>query len=294
MRKIGIVTDSHSGISQKSASELGIYVLPMPFYFDGECYFEDKNLSREEFFKKLSSSSQVTTSQPSPADVMDMWDKALQDYENIVYIPISSGLSSSCETACALSKDEAYNGRVFVVDNGRVSTPLHSSVLDAIELVNEGYSAAEIKHILEAARDKMVIYVSVDTLEYLKRGGRINSTTAAIGTLLNIKPVLKFDVGKLDMFQKCHGLNKAKKTMIEALKNDLNTTFKEYYENGEVKILAASSAGKETTEEWAAQIKEEFPGMEVMCDMLSLGVSCHIGPGGLGIGCSCRPKRNLT
>lgn len=291
MKKIGVITDSHSGITQKQAQELGIMVLPMPFYFDDACYYEDITLSREDFFEKLDSGITVVTSQPSPADVMKLWDEGLKRYEQIVYIPISSGLSGSCASALSLAQEEPYSGNVFVVDNGRVSTPLHRSVLDALELIEEGYSAPEIKDILEESRDKMVIYVSVETLEHLKRGGRISPATAALGTVLNIKPVLKFDVGTLDTFKKCRGTSKARKVMIEAMKQDLETTFREWYEKGEVYLLAASSSSKEVTNEWVQEIKEAFPGMEVMCDDLSLGVSCHIGQGGLGIGCSCRPRR---
>ncbi len=178
-----------------------------------------------------------------------------------------------------------------MVDNGRVSTPLHRSVLDALELIDEGYSPQEIKEILEEARDKMVIYVGVETLVHLKNGGRISPAAATLGTVLNIKPVLKFDVGTLDTFKKCRGFANARKVMIEAMRHDLETTFREWYEKGEVYLLAASSSAKEVTKEWIAEIADAFPGMEVMCDDLSLGVSCHIGQSGLGIGCSCRPRR---
>lgn len=291
MKPIGVITDSHSGLTQQQAKELGIFVLPMPFYVDDECCYEDITLSRDAFFEKLKSGANISTSQPSPADVMKLWDEALKEYEQVLYIPISSGLSGSCATAAAMAQEEPYEDRVFVVDNGRVSTPLRRSVLDALELIEEGYSAKEIKEMLEAARDKMVIYVGVETLEHLKRGGRVSPATAALGTVLNIKPVLKFDVGTLDTYQKCRGTKKAKKAMIEAMKNDLETKFKEWYDKGEIYLLAASSASEEDTQEWVKEIKEAFPGMEVMCDKLSLGVCCHIGYGGLGIGCSCRPKR---
>lgn len=291
MNSIGIVTDSHSGISQGEAKEQGIMVLPMPFYFGDDCYYENITLTREEFFQKLDSEASVTTSQPSPEKVMEIWDEALQKYESILYIPISSGLSGSCMTAKALAQEEKYEDKVFVVDNGRVSTPMHRSILDAVELIEEGYSAEEIQTILENARERMVIYVGVETLEYLRKGGRVTSATAALGSVLNIKPILKFDVGVLDTYKKCRGFKKVKKEMIKALQNDLETKFKEEYEAGEVYLLAASSASKEATDQWIQEIQEAFPGMDVMCDDLSLGVSCHIGPGGLGIGCSCRPKR---
>lgn len=291
MKAVGVITDSHSGITKEEAEKLNIKVLPMPFYIDDKCYYEDITCSREEFLQKLENGINVSTSQPSPAEVMEVWDKALEEYEQVLYLPISSGLSGSYGVASAMAQEEPYEGRVFVVDTGRVSTPLHRMVLDALELINEGYQPSQIKDILEKSRENMVIYVGVQTLDYLKRGGRITSAVAAIGTILNIKPVLKFDVGTLDVFKKCRGLEKAKTVMIEAIRYDMQNRFKEYYDKGEIYLLAASSATKEKTKEWIEKIKEAFPGMEVICDPLSLGVSCHIGPGGYGIGCSCRPKR---
>lgn len=290
MEPIGIVTDSHSSITQKEAAELGVMVLPMPFYFDEECYYEGTTLSREEFFEKLDSGKKVSTSQPAPAEVMKIWDSALEKFEQILYMPISSGLSGSCSAAFVIAQEQKYKGRVHVVDNGRVSTPMHRSILDALELIEEGYTALEIKQILEDEKEKMVIYIGVETLEYLKQGGRITPATALLGTVLHIKPVLKLDIGTLDTFQKCRGFIKARKTMIEAMQQDLNTTFQEAYQKNEVYLLAASSASEEITKEWVEEIKEAFPGMEVMCDNLSLGVSCHTGKGALGIGCSCKPK----
>ena len=291
MRPIGIITDSHSSITQAQAKELGILVLPMPFEIGEDQFYEDVTLTREQFFQKLDLGARIATTQPSMADVMAIWDKALKDYEQVLYIPISSGLSGSCATAFAMAQEEPYAGRVLVVDNGRVSTPLHRSILDALELIEEGYKAEQIKAILEEARDKMVIYVGVQTLEHLKNGGRITPATAALGTILNIKPVLRFDVGTLDTFKKCRGFAKAKKTMLEAIRHDLDTRFKEWYDRGEIYLLAASSSSKDDTEQWVLEIQEAFPDLPVMCDDLSLGVSCHIGYGGLGIGLSCRPKR---
>lgn len=291
MKPTGIVTDSHSGISQKEAEKLGIYVLPMPFYIDDQIYYEDIDLSREEFFKKLDSGADISTSQPAPADVTGLWDKALEEYQQILYMPISSGLSGSWATAMAMAQDEPYEGRVFVVDHGRVSTPLHRMILDCLELMGEGYSAPQIKEILEESRDKMVIYIGVDTLEHLKKGGRITPAAALLGSVLHIKPVLKLEVGILDPFKKCRGLAKAKKTMLEAMEHDIETRFKDEKDQGELYLLAASSSSREDTDQWVAEIQEAFPGMEILCDDLSLGVSCHVGYGGLGIGCSCRPKR---
>ncbi len=291
MRPIGVATDSHSGILPEAARKLGVMVLPMPFYFEDTCYYEEVSITREVFFEHLNSGERVSTSQPSPEAVMELWRDGLKNYDKILYIPMSSGLSGSCNTAKMLAEEAEFEGKVLVVDNGRVSTPLHRSVLDALELIEEGYSAEEIKEILEASRDKMAIYIAVETLEFLKKGGRITPATAAIGTLLNIKPVLKFDVGILETYRKCRGMKKARREMLEAMKQDLQTTFREYYDRKEVYLLAASSADEETTQEWLEEIRDFFPDMEILCDNLSLGLCCHVGEGGLGIGCSCRPKR---
>lgn len=291
MKAIGVVTDSHSGITQEEAEKLGIMVLPAPFYIDGECYYEGINLSRETLFERIKAGAKVSTSQPSPEELMKFWDKALEQFEKIIYIPISSGLSGSCQSAMMFSREDEYEGKVFVVDNGRVATPQHRSVLDALELIEEGYFPEWIKQMLEDDRANMNIYVAVESLDNLKAGGRISATTAALGNMLNIKPVLKFDVGTLDTFQKCRGFNKAKKVMLEAMKHDMETQFKEYVDKGEFYLLAASSADKEATDEWIAEIEAYFPGMKVMCDDLAMAVSCHIGVGGLGIGCSCKPTR---
>ncbi|MBO5486291.1 MAG: DegV family protein [Eubacterium sp.] len=291
MRPIGVVTDSHGGISQKEAEKLGVKVLPMPFYFGEECYYEDVTITREEFFKRLAAGEKVSTSQPSPESVMEIWRESLKEYEKILYMPISSGLSGSCDTAKMLATKSEFIGKVFVVDNGRVSTPMHRSILDAIELIEEGFSAEKIQGILEAARDKMAIYIAVETLENLKNGGRITPATAALGTILNIKPILKFDVGILETYKKCRGMKKARREMLEAMKQEFEVTFHEYAERNELYLLAASSADEETTREWVEEIKAFFPGVEVLCDDLSLGLCCHIGEGGLGIGCSCRPRR---
>ena len=291
MKKVGIVTDSHSGIGKEEAAKLGIRVLAMPFYLDDICYYEDVTISRDEFLEKLKEGAHVSTSQPNPEEVKKIWNEALEEYEQIVYIPLSSVLSGSCERAQLMTMEEPYAGKVFVVDNGRVSTPQHRSILDAQEMIEEGYDGAQIKEMLEAAREKSMIYIGVETLEYLKRGGRISRTTAALGSMLNIRPVLKFSTGILETYKKCRGFHKAKKETIDAMKQELAGNFKEEYEKGEVYLLAASSASQEETDEWVREIQENFPGMDVMCDPLSLGVSCHIGPGGLGIGCSCRPKR---
>lgn len=283
------MTDSHSGILEQEAKENHIYVLPMPFLVNGELHHEGVSMTRSEFYERLRQGIDVATSQPSPQDVMEMWDAMLKEYDEIVYIPISSGLSGSCMTAQALAQDEPYEGKVFVVDNGRCSTPLHQSVLDAIKMIEAGYTAEQIKQTLEETKEQMIIYVGLSTLEYLKRGGRIKAGVATIANVLNIKPVMKFTTGTLDVYQKCRGVKNARKAMIEAMKTELATTFKKAYDAGKVHLLAASSCVAEVTEDWVNQIKENFPGMEVRCDELSCGLSCHIGPDGLGIGCSVDP-----
>ncbi len=291
MKPIGIVTDSHSGIAPEDAQQMGIYVLPMPFYVDEECFYEGVTISRASFFEQLEEGKKVSTSQPSPDEVMKLWNEVLKEYESILYMPISSSLSGSCDTAKMLAAEPEFSGKVFVVDHGRVATPLRRTILDVMELVNEGYDAAEIREIIEGERDKVSIYIAVETLEYLKKGGRISPATAAIGTLLNIKPVLQLDVGVLESFCKCRGMKKARKDMLAAIKKDMETKYGEYYNKGEVYLLAASSAEEAVTKEWVEEIRAYFPGMDVLCDDLSLGICCHTGKGALGVGCSCKPKR---
>lgn len=291
MKKVGIVTDSHSGISQEDADKMGIYVLPMPFYIEEECFYENVTITRDTFFEELAKGKTVSTSQPSPGEVMKLWKKVLSKYETILYLPISSGLSGSYETAHMLSGEEEFEGKVFVVNHGRVSSPLRRTILDTLELVEERYSASEIKSILEGERDRVSIYIAVETLEYLKRGGRISPATAALGTLLNIKPVLQLDVGMLESFSKCRGMKKARKEMLAAIRTDIETKYMEAYNKGEVYLLAASAASEETTMDWLEEIRNEFPGMEVMFDYLPLAICCHTGEGALAVGCSCRPER---
>ena len=290
MKKIGIVTDSHSSISPAEAAMMGVHVLPMPFDVDGQSYFEGVDLTRQQFFAYQRAGATIGTSQPAPGAVMALWDELLKEYEALLYMPISSGLSSSCQTAIALAEEEPYAGRVFVVDNGRVGTPLHRSILDAQELVEKGLSAAECKSALEAARDDVVIYLAVETLEYLKRGGRISSTAAAVGSLLNIKPILHLATGKLESYKKARGMNKACEAMLESIRSDLAIRFQEAHARGDVFLMAAGSADAQTTAKWLAQIENAFPGMPILYDDLSMGVSCHTGEGALGIGLSVRPR----
>lgn len=289
MQRVGIVTDSHSSLTPALAARLGVLMLPMPFIINGESFLEGVDLTREIFFEKLASGATMATSQPAPADVLALWDRALQEYEQILYMPLSSGLSSSCAVAQALSEDEPYAGRVFVVDHGRISTPLHRFILDALELIDKGLDAPAIRDILEKNRDRMCIYLAVDTLEYLKRGGRITAAAATVGTLLNIKPVLRLATGKLEPYKKCHGFHKAKAAMLDAIRQDLATRFAAENARGELHLMTASSASPEQTRAWVAEVEAAFPGMSVLSDDLSLGVCCHTGAGALGVGLSCVP-----
>lgn len=289
MHSIGIATDSHASIPAGIAASLGVRVLPMPFTINGQDYLEGVTLSREEFFAFQRQGAEIATSQPAPADVMALWDEMLEEYESVLYMPMTSGLSGSYATAAALAEDEPYQGRVFVVDTGRIATPLHVMVADAVELVQQGLSAQEARARLEASRDNVTIYIAVDTLTYLKKGGRISPAAAAIGTVLNIKPILKLATGKLDAFRKTRGFNKAREAMIEAIRSDLAIRFKDAHARGEVTLMAATSASEEETAAWVQEIEAAFPGMPVVCDNLSLGVSCHTGEGALGIGLCCKP-----
>lgn len=289
MGTTGIVTDSHSGISQEEAQKLGIFVLPMPFYMNETCYYEGVNITRAEFLERLGRLENISTSQPSPEAVMELWDRALETYQDILYIPISSGLSGSCQTAMMLAREEKYEGKVYVVDNGSVSTPLHQSILDALELLETGCSAAEVKTRMEAVKTRAGIYIAVDDLKYLKHGGRISAGVALVGGLLNVKPVLHFDIGILELYKNCRGLKRAKQTMIEEVKKVIEQSYQREYEEGRLHIVAATSSGKEETDAWVNEIEAAFPGHKILCDDLSFGVTCHIGPGGLGIGYSCKP-----
>ena len=223
MRKVAIVTDSNSGITQEMGKQLGIYVLPMPFTIDGKEYFEGITLSQEEFYERLLQDADIATSQPSPESVMNLWKEALQEYEELVHIPMSSGLSGSCETAVALSQD--FDGRVEVVNNQRISITQRRSVMDAIALAEQGKSAAEIRKQLEQEKMESSIYITLTTLKYLKKGGRITPAAAAIGTMLRLKPVLQIQGEKLDAFSKARTLNQAKTTMLDAIRYDMESRF---------------------------------------------------------------------
>ena len=283
MKKVAIITDSNSGITQDEARDLGVSVVPMPFYIDDQLFYEGVSLTQEEFYEKLENDHEIQTSQPSPADLLFLWDETLKDAESIVYIPMSSGLSSSCETATMLALD--YDGKVQVVNNQRISVTQRQSVLDAMELADQGKSAEEIKAILENEKFQSSIYISLDTLKYLKKGGRITPAAAAIGTVLGLKPVLQINGEKLDAYAKVRGKKAAKETMLDAMKKDFAEKFKGV-DQDDIHLEASYSGNPEEAAEWKKEIEEHFPGMEIYMAPLSLSVSCHIGKGALAIACS--------
>ena len=281
MSRIAIVTDSNSGITQKEGKKLGISVIPMPFYINDELYFEDITLTQEEFYQKLDEDADIKTSQPAPGDVLDLWEKLLEDHDEIVHIAMSSGLSSSCATAAMLADD--YDGKVQVVDNQRISVTQRQSVADAMKLAEEGKSAKEIKDILEADKLDSGIFIMVDTLKYLKKGGRVTSAGAAIGTVLGIKPVLQIHGEKLDAFAKTRGVKQAKKKMIAAVRKELEERFPDGDFAKHAYLQSAYTKDKEAALKWKEELMAEFPEMEFHQDPLSLSVACHIGAGALAV-----------
>lgn len=277
---IGIVTDSNSGITSKEANEWGVTVIPMPFYINGELYYEGLTLNQKEFYKFLEDNLDVNTSQPSPGDVMKTWDEVLKEKEYIIYIPMSSSLSGTYETAVMLA--EEYEGKVFVVNNRRISVTQLQSVKDAINLVKKGKSAKEIKEILEDRQYQASIYIVPDTLDYLKKGGRLTPAVASFAKVLNIKPVLQIQGEKLDAFKKVRGMKQAKRAMKEAIDDDIKNRFAS---NSNMRIYAAYTGSEEVGIEWKGELEEAFPNYDIQLYPLSLSVSCHIGPGAIGIAC---------
>lgn len=287
MAKVKIVTDSNSGITQAEAKTLGVSVIPMPFLINGEDYLEDVNLTQEEFYRHLEVEATVSTSQPAVATVTDLWDSLLAEGEDveIVHIPMSSGLSESCRTAQSLAK--AYGKRVRVVDNQRISVTQKQSVLDALKLAGEGKSAQEIAVYLTATKLESSIYIALDTLKYLKKGGRLTPAAALVGSILRIKPVLQIQGDKLDAYKKVHSLSQAKQVMIEAMRGDLNTRFKESAMQGKMRLFIAHTNFYAEAETFRKELEAIFPNIPVtLVDPLSLSVSCHIGPGALAIAAS--------
>ena len=285
MGNVAIVTDSNSGISQAEGKELGIYVIPMPFLVDGKLYFEDVDMNKEQFYHFLENDADLSTSQPSPGDVMDLWDKLLKEYDEIVHIPMSSGLSASCSTAMGLARD--YDGKVQVVDNQRISVTMQQSVMDAKYLAAAGKSAAQIKEILEKEALESSIYLMVDTLKYLKKGGRITPAAALLGSALNLKPILQIQGDKLDAYKKVRGVKAAKKNMLEAMKKDVEGRFSDYATKGQLKLHVAYTTDEETAKQWKEEVQNMFPDIAITrMDPLSFSVTCHTGPGVLAIAAS--------
>lgn len=279
MSKVAIVTDSNSGIKQEEASKYGIYVIPMPFFINEELFLEDITLTQEEFYQYLEKDAEIHTSQPAAGEVMDLWDKLLKEYDEIVHIPMSSGLSGTCETAAALAQD--YDGRVHVVDNKRISITMRQSALEAKKMADNGMGAAEIKEILEREALEASIYITVDTMKYLKKGGRVTPAAAMIATALNIKPVLQIQGGKLDTFAKVRGMKQAKRKMLEAIQYDLDHRFSGH----KTYIRGAYTCTEEEAQEWKEEMEQAFPNHKIYLNRLSLSVSCHIGAGAVAVAC---------
>lgn len=288
MSKIAIVTDSNSGITQKEAERLGVHVLPMPFDIDGKTYFEDITLSQEEFYIKLNGDCNISTAQPAPDSFMEMWRKLLKDHEYIIHIPMSSGLSGSCQTAMIFAQEEEFEGRVFVVDNQRISVTQRQSVIEAKALADAGMEAKAIVDRLMEMKMESSIYIMVDTLKYLKKGGRVTPAAAALGTILKLKPVLQIQGEKLDAFAKARTITQAKNMMLNAVKSDVENRF-----GGDVNKLELAIAHTQNMEEaknFKAEVLKAFPDYkgDIVIAPLSLSVSCHIGPGALALACSVK------
>lgn len=283
MSKVIVVTDSNSGITPDEEKKLGVEVIPMPFYIDEQMYYENIDLTQEQFYEKLTAGGDIKTSMPLVGDVTDKWDEFLKENDEIVYIPMSSGLSSSCETAYMLSQD--YDGKVQVVNNQRISVTMRQSVIDAKNLAEAGKNAAEIKQILEDAKFESSIYIMVDTLNYLKKGGRITPAAAALGTLLKLKPVLQIQGEKLDAFAKARTVKQAKSIMIDAMKSDFEKRFNNP-DGSQINLEMAYTHDIVAAEAFKEEVQAAFPNNEIVMNPLSLSVSCHIGPGALAIACS--------
>lgn len=283
MSKVAILTDSNSGITQEEAEQARIYVFPTPVYINDEVFYEGVDLTTDQFFARQAEGAEIKTSMPVVGDVIDKWESLLEEYDEVVYIPLSSGLSSSCETAIMLAED--YDGKVQVVNNQRISVTMKLSVYDAKKLADAGKSATEIKEILEAMKFESTIYIMVDTLEYLKKGGRITPAAAAIGSLLKIKPVLQIRGEKLDSFAKARTVKQAKQIMMDAIAKDMDEVLHD--PTGENTIIAmAHTQNEEEIAKFKAEVEERFPGHDIFVDPLSLVVSSHIGPGALAVTCT--------
>lgn len=280
--KIAVVTDSNSGITQAQAKEMGVAVLPMPFMIDGETYYEDITLTREQFYQRLKDNADIATSLPTPDSILKMWDKLLKEYDQIIHIPMSSGLSGSCSTAMMLAGEDEYEGKVFVVDNRRISVTQYQSVKDAQMLAAMGMDGTQIKKRLEETAADSVIFITVDTLKYLKKGGRITPAAAALGTLLKIKPVLIILGEKLDSFAKARTMKQAKTMMMNAIQKELDGRLHDS-ECRNCHLAIAHTDNEEAALEFKKEVEERFPNADVYMAPLSLSIACHIGPGSLAV-----------
>ena len=284
MKKVAVITDTNSGLTPEEAEKIGCFLIPTPFIIDGEEYFEGVSLKQDKFYEIQASGTRITTSQPNINEIVAFWKKVLKDYDEIVYIPLSSGLSQSCETAQSFA--EEFDGKVQVVDNKRISITMRGSVMDALNMAKNGKSAKEIREFLEDTALDSSIYIMVDTLKYLKQGGRITPAAAAIGTVLNIKPVLQIQGGKLDSYAKVMNVKAAKAKMIEALRKDLEGRFASFVAEGSMRISVAHTRNDAAALEFAEELKKTFPKVKFeYCDSLSLVVATHIGPKALACGC---------
>ena len=282
--KIAVVTDTNSSMSVEEGKELGITVIPMPFFIGGKEFLDGVTLTQEEFYERLKGGEEIHTSQPSPEEVMKTWDKLLEEYDEIVHIPMSSGLSGSCGSAYLLAQH--YDDKVQVVDNQRISVTLRQSCLDALDLINKGMSARQVKDELERVKFESSIYIMIDTLEYLKKGGRLTPAAAAIGTLLRIKPVLQIQGEKLDSFSKTRTLQGGKDIMIKAIKSDMENRFGCTDKCHNVHLEIAYTDDPAVADQFEKELNEVFPGYEIVKRPLSLSISCHIGPGALAVAVS--------
>ena len=281
--KTAVLTDTNSGITVAEGEKLGIYVLPMPVIVQDHCYLEGVDITNEQLYKAMISDQEVSSSQPSPGEVMALWDRVFKDgYDEIVYIPMSSGLSGSCHSAAQLAED--YDGKVYVVDNHRISVTLMESVLDGKALAKQGKSACEIKKILEEQSYQASIYVAVDSLKYLKKSGRITASAAAIANMFSIKPVLSIQGEKLDLFAKVRGLKQSEKKMIEALKADLQTRFEDVPKERIRIATAGTFEDEEDSRKWQAYVQSAFPEADVYYVPLSCSIACHVGVNAVGVG----------
>lgn len=289
--RTAVMTDSNSGITKIEAEEMGIFLIAMPVIIDGETHFEGQDLTQENFYQSLISGKDISTSQPAPGFVMEMWNQILESgYDQVVYIPMSSGLSNSCETAVSLSRE--FDGKVCVVDNHQISIPMRESVLDAVDMAKDGKSAEEIRRKLEDSAYDSSIYIAVDTLEFLKKGGRITPAGAALGAVFNVKPILTIQGEKLDAYAKVRGMKKCRHKMIEAVKNDLNTRFQSVDRSRIVIGTAGAGLSREEEEQWKNEVADAFPQMEVYYNPLAVCIGSHVGPGAVGTAICVKNRSN--